>query len=105
MFRISVLAAAIIVAASVSASTAPIVCDLTTATTCTIGDGIFSVYEVHPAGTGVVDSFLRLQHKGTEQGYNTSYRQVEFDEKKDPNFTRDLQLTEIGTTMIGQILY
>jgi PEP-CTERM motif len=60
---------------------------------------------VHPAGTGVVDSFLRVQNNGTEQGYNTSFRAVQFDEKTDPNFTRDLLFSEVGTTMIDGNLY
>ena len=63
--------------------------------TCTIGDGIFSVYEARPSGIGVIDSFVRVQNKITEQGYNTSYRDVQFDEKTDPNFTRDVRLTAL----------
>lgn len=100
MLRVCVLAGIAVLVGSASASAAPIVCDLTTETTCSIGVGIFSVYEVHPSGTGVIDSFLRVQDKDSEQGYNTSYRPVQFDEKTDPNFTRDLRLTEVGTTMI-----
>jgi hypothetical protein len=84
---------------------APIVCDLTTATSCTINGGIFSVLEIHPAGTGLIDSFVRVQEKGDESGYNTSYRAVQFDEKTDPNFTRDLRISEVGTTDINGVLY
>ena len=84
----------------------PIVCDLrTTTSSCTINGGIFSVFEVHPAGTGVIDSFVRVQEKDTEQGYNTSYRPVQFDEKTDPNHTRDLQVSELGSVMIGTTAY
>ena len=83
-----------------NASADPI-CDLrTTTSTCTINGGIYSVFEVHPAGTGVIDSFVRIQDNVTEQGYNTSYRPVQFDEKTDPNFTRDLQVSELGSVMI-----
>jgi PEP-CTERM motif-containing protein len=105
MLRIWVVGGIVVFAGCLSASAAPIVCDLTTATTCTIGDGIFSVYEVHPSGTGVIDSFVRMQNKVTEQGYNTSHRDVQFDEKTDPNHTRDLQLTDVGTTIIDGIAY
>jgi hypothetical protein len=105
MLRIWVLAGVMIFVGSLSAFAAPIVCDLRSAATCSIGDGIFSVFEVHPSGTGVIDSFLRVQDKDTEQGYNTSYRPVNFDEKKDPNFTRDLRLAEVGTTMMDGIAY
>lgn len=82
-----------------------IVCDLRTETSCTINGAIFSVFAVQPAGTGVIDSFVRLQNNGTEQGYNTSARAVQFDEKTDPNFTRDLLLTEVGTTVIDGVAY
>ena len=87
-----------------TASAAPI-CDLTVLASCTINGGIFAVGEVHPAGTGVIDSFVRIQDNGAEQGYNTSYRDVQFDEKTDPNFTRDLLLSEVGTTYIDGIAY
>lgn len=83
----------------------PIVCDLTGGGTCTINGGIFATTAIQPAGTGVIDSFLRVQNKVSEQGYNTSYRPVDFDEKKDPNFTRDLLLSEVGTTLINGVAY
>jgi PEP-CTERM motif len=98
------LACALAVVPVVTASAATI-CDLTTQTSCTINGGIFAVEEIHPAGTGVIDSFVRIQDKGSEQGYNTSFRDVQFDEKTDPNHTRDLLLSEVGTTMIGGIEY
>ena len=103
--RVVILVAVMALAGPSFAAAAPIVCDLTATTSCAINGGIFSVYEVHPSGTGVIDSFLRVQAKGTEQGYNTSYRAVQFDEKTDPNFTRDLLLSEVGTTTIDGILY
>ena len=86
------------------------VCDLRTLNaTCTaINGGIFAQNEIHPSGTGVFQPFLRLQHDGgsdTEQGYNTSYRPVQYDEKTDPNFTRNLLLSEVGTKEIDGVLY
>jgi hypothetical protein len=83
----------------------PIVCDLTAGGTCTINGGIFETVELQPTGTGVIDSFVRIQERDTEQGYNTSFRPVEFDEKTDPNFTRDLLLSEVGTTLINDTPY
>ena len=83
----------------------PIVCDLRTAESCTVNGGIFAAVELQPTGTGVIDSFVRVQKKGQEQGYNTSYRSVQFNEKTDPNFTRDLSLSAVGTTLIGGIEY
>src|SRR5262245_24901908 len=56
-------------------------CNLDTVTTgsnylCTaFGSGaLFQVVQPHPTGTGVIDSFLRVQMNGTEQGFNTDYR-------------------------------
>ena len=46
-------------------------------------------------GTGFLESFVRIQRAGNEQGYNTSGRPVPFDEKTDPNFTHDLQLGQV----------
>jgi hypothetical protein len=87
------------------AFTEPIICDLRTGDACTINGGIFAAVELQPTGTGVINSFLRVQEKGSEQGYNTGYRPVQFDEKTDPNFTRDLNISDVGTTTIGGIDY
>jgi hypothetical protein len=90
-------------AASVSADT---VCDLRTASSCpAISGGLFFTDEVHPAGTGVINSFLRVQHNGSEQGFNTGARPVQFDEKTDPNFTRNLLLSSVSTKNIGGTMY
>lgn len=74
---------------------------------CVINDGLFFTDEQHPTGTGVIDSFLRVQQNGWEQGYNTSTRPVQdsVQVKIDPNFTRDLLLSEVGTTTIGDFEY
>jgi hypothetical protein len=82
------------------------VCDLRVASSCpAINGGLFYTDEVHPAGTGVINSFLRIQQQGSEMGYNTSARPVQFDEKTDPNFTRNLLLTSVTTKDIGGTLY
>jgi hypothetical protein len=66
-----------------------------TTSSCTYNAGIFNVVGPHPTGTGVIDSFLRVQQKGAEEGFNTSARPMlcdgrTCDDKTDPNFTRDL---------------
>ena len=94
------------------------ICDLTDGsgtTSCFItgfNTGLFSVDYQHPTGTGVIDPFLRLQQKGSEQGYNTSARtyppgnsDTQFDEKTDPNYTRNLLLSEVETKTIGTTTY
>jgi len=79
---------------------------------------IFAQINVQPTGTGVIDSFLRLQADATEQGYNTSARdysargnlvtsgvKTEFDEKSDPNYTRSIKLSDVPIVRINGIDY
>lgn len=56
-------------------------------------------------GTGVFDSFVRIQKDGVEQGYNTSGRPTQFDENSSPQFTRDLPLNEVPLVKVGGTLY
>jgi hypothetical protein len=78
------------------------VVDLTTAMSSgTIGGVIFRTIDLAPTGTGVINSFVRIQHNGTEQGYNTSGRPVAFNELTDPNFTRNLTLGEVPVVAVG----
>ena len=85
------------------------VVDLTTPGGVGIVNGaIFEQGSTQPSGTGVIQSFLRIQSHGqtsVEQGYNTSVRPVQFDEKTDPNFTRSVQLSEFATVSIGGVNY
>ena len=53
----------------------------------------------------MIRSFVRIQSNGTEQGYNTSARPVAFDEHTDPNFTRDVQLQNLGVRIIDGVTY
>ena len=58
--------------------------------------GLFwSTVQMQPAGTGFIDSFLRIQRNNLEEGMNSDYRPLELDEITDPNYTRDIQLGEI----------
>jgi len=78
---------------------------------CTFNGGIYDVVGPHPTGTGVVDSFLRVQMKGAEEGYNTGARPMlcdggrTCDDKTDPNFTRNLQTSEVPLVNINGTLY
>ena len=50
------------------------------------------------SGTGVIDSFLRVAHQGNDtfqEGYNTDFRPVEYDENTDANFTDSILLADI----------
>ena len=101
-------------ATGASPAAAGTVCDLTAVASCSVtglNTGLFYVNEVHPSGTGVIDSFLRVQQKGYEAGFNTSGRPINLDQidatnsKTDKNFTRDLLLTEVSTKDINGHLY
>ena len=77
---------------------------------CDIDEGSFagllwSTSQVQPAGTGVIDSFLRVQRVGNEEGMNTDLRPLTLDEKTDGNYTRDITLGELGQKEIDGELY
>jgi hypothetical protein len=56
----------------------------------------FEFDDQQPAGTGVLNSFLRIDRTPTEQGYNTSNAAFPFDEVPPAGgFTRDLQFGEL----------
>lgn len=86
-------------------------CDLyATNSTCLFNGGMYSVVGPHPTGTGVIQSFLRVQQKGTEQGFNTDARPmtcdgVTCDDKTDPNFTRNLLTSAVPVVTINGHTY
>ena len=89
----------------ISAAQAAVVVDLTTAgSKGTINDAIFQQFSPQPTGTGVLNTFLRVQHDSAEQGYNTDFRRVDQDQLNDPS-TRSLLLSEIPTVTIDDVVY
>jgi SdrD B-like domain len=62
-----------------------------------------------PTGTGFIHSFVRVQGAapggGSEQGYNTDARPLQFDENKSPVFTRSLQLSEVPIVVVNGVAY
>ena len=101
---------ALTLAGAASTASANTICDLTTTGTagpCAIGTGVFYRDDQQPTGTGYIDSFLRVQQNGWEQGYNTSYRPLQpiIQDKTDPNFTRDLPFANVGTETINGVKY
>lgn len=61
-----------------------------------LNDAYFVTTDAQPTGTGVINSFVRLQtNNDVEQGYNTSGRPLLFNENNSPQFTRDLLLSEV----------
>jgi hypothetical protein len=89
---------------------------------CVFNGGLFLTNQLQPTGTGVIDSFLRVQMKGSEEGFNTDSRQsstapsgpsagicdgTDCDSKTDlASYTRDITLGEVRqVTYNGQTYY
>jgi hypothetical protein len=65
-------------------------------------------YNVNAAstGSGVIQSFVRIQtNAAVEQGYNTDYRPLQFDENNSSSFTHSLLLSDVPTVDLGGTLY
>jgi len=73
--------------------------DLTAAATTPVKyqGAIFAQTSLQPTGTGVFDPFVRIQMKGTEAGYNTDARPVEFQTKDENQWTHSLPLNSLST--------
>ncbi len=88
--------------------TTPAVLDLAThGAIGTLNGGIFRQFDAQPTGTGIIDSFVRIQSiKGAvQQGFNSDYRRVQFDENTSPQFDRSLPLSEVPKVDIGGVVY
>src|SRR4051812_9726612 len=66
-----------------------------------IGDAQFVQTDAQPTGTGNINSFVRVQANGVEQGYNTSARPLQYNENSSPQFTRSLKLSEVPQVTIN----
>jgi hypothetical protein len=76
--------------------------DLTTAGAGgSLNGGLFIQVPDQSTGTGVIDPFVRIQANGTEQGFNTDFRPLEFDEQSSPTFTHSLLLSAVPVVNIG----
>ena len=80
--------------------------DLTTTTsTGTINGGVFTTTDNQSTGTGVIQSFVRIQKTGDEEGYNATARPVMDDVNTSPIFTRDLLLSAVSEVTLGGLVY
>lgn len=101
---------AVLVTISTSTVVSAGVCDLTT-NGATCGPSIltnFAIFgETSPqtAGTGYIDPFLRVQKDGQEEGYNTSARPFQLDQKEPINNTHDLLLSAVPVKTIDGVEY
>jgi hypothetical protein len=71
----------------------------------TINEAIFQQYSDGAAGSGNIDAFVRVQATGIEQGYNTDYRPVQFDEDNSSTFNHSQLLSEIPIVTDGGVSY
>jgi hypothetical protein len=85
---------------------AAIMVDLTSeGSTGMINGAIYKQVDPQPTGTGVINTFLRIQNRGSEEGFNTDHRPVEFDEKLGVH-SRSLLLSEVPRVLVeGQVYY
>jgi len=80
--------------------------DLTAATSPVNYQGaIYAQTSQQPVGTGVFDPFVRIQMRGTEAGYNTDARPVEFETKDQNQWTHSLALNSLQSVAINGTQY
>ena len=69
---------------------------------------IYSTNDLQAAGSGVIHSFVRINPGGGqdfEQGYNTDFRPLQYDENTSAVFTRSLLLADVPIVHIGAFDY
>ena len=72
----------------------------------TINDAIYSTQLYQAAGSGTINSFVRIQDNGSPvEGVNTSDRPLNFNENNSPTFTRDLLLADVSIVVVGGVEY
>jgi len=92
--------------ASAPAAKAVYVIDMTTANASTSYQGaLFNQTNVQPTGTGYINPFVRIQQNGTEAGYNTDGRPVEFQTKDQNQWTHSISLSSLQTVSINGTSY
>jgi len=106
-------AAAVVLALAGSSGRADTVLDVSSAapktldgTAFTGGGFVVSNTTQQPTGTGVIDSFLRVQETGQERGFNTgAATPPQILDDKAGNFTRPIQLSEVPVVTINGVQY
>lgn len=98
--------AALIAAAALPSPARADIIDLTTAgSSGSAGGTLFYQADPQPTGTGVIQPFVRIQRTGTERGYNTDARPVEFDTKDQNQWTHSLPLNTLTPVEINGTQY
>ena len=70
-----------------------------------INGAYFQQADEASTGTGLIQSFVRIQAKGVEMGYNTDYRPFTYDELNSSTFTHSLLLEDVPTVKLDGISY
>ena len=90
----------------------PAVFDLTSAGAQAVTPSGAILHQADPLDTSPIHSFVRIQQGllgsllgGTEQGYNTNARPLQFDETSDPSLTRALTLGEVPVVFANGLAY
>lgn len=83
-----------------------ITCDLTTVgSSCTINGALYEQMDQQPTGSDQI-AFVRMAtNQAVEQGYNTSFRPVQFNEITDLTHTHDLLVSDVPIVNIGGVDY
>lgn len=96
-------AAGILAASLIPASALSL--DLTAGGTGSVNGAIYTTSDNQSTGTGVIDSFVRLQDNGIADGYNATARPVMADVNTSPQYTRDLKVSEVPIVTISGVTY
>jgi hypothetical protein len=71
----------------------------------TVNGAIYQQTDPQPTGTGNLQPFVRIQMTGTERGYNTDARPVEFDTKDQNQWTHSLNVNDLASVDISGTSY
>jgi hypothetical protein len=73
------------------------------------GEAIVTQCDAQPTGTGFIQSFVRVQGAakggGSQHGYNTTARPLQFDENSSPSFTRSLKVGDVPRRTVDGVNY
>lgn len=79
--------------------------DLTSGGSATINGAVFTTTDNASTGTGLIQSFVRVQDNGVADGYNATARPVMGDVNTSPQFTHDIQLSSVPLVVRGGVSY
>jgi hypothetical protein len=78
--------------------------DLASSTQGTINGAIFTINDLQPAGSGVIDPFLTVQNSPSEQGYNSGTNN-NFDTKRVPQFNHEITVGSLAKVTLNGTEY